>query len=325
LLCSICKKHQRRPKKCIPGRAVWIDIPCSSIRKASLSLHKESDSHKEALLFDAAEAVTGGGIEAGFVREEDVNRSALKASMTLLYFLCKEEIPHTTKHQPLIDVAKSLGVDALNSLEKGNNAKYNSDEHKQELVKLFGETIWESIRLEIQNSVYFSIMIDESTDVSVTCQLILYVRYIKDGKSKTVFAETISIPNGKADTIKDAILTFLHKNQFPLHKLCAFGSDGAAVMVGRKNGVSTQLTNIVPHLISNHCVAHRLALAAAQAASGIRYLDKFKKIIEQLFRFYNYSAVRTASLKEIQVHIYYYCSLILFITKILVSTSIFKL
>jgi hypothetical protein len=82
-------------------------------------------------------------------------------------------------------------------------------------------------------------MVDETTDVSVTCQLLLYVRYIKDGKSKIVFSETVSIPNGKDDTIKDAILTFLHKNQFPFHKLCAFGSDGAAVMVGRKSGVST--------------------------------------------------------------------------------------
>ncbi|XP_053385319.1 uncharacterized protein LOC128550389 [Mercenaria mercenaria] len=124
MLCSVCVKHQRRPKKCVPGKAVWVDIPCTSIRQSSLVFHKDSDSHKKALVFDVAEAKTGGGIEACFMREEHVNREAMTASMTLLYFPCKEEIPHTTKHKPLVDVAKTLGVDVLNSLEKGDNAKY---------------------------------------------------------------------------------------------------------------------------------------------------------------------------------------------------------
>ena len=47
-------------------------------------------------------------------------------------------------------------------------------------------------------------------------------------------------------------------------------------------------------------IAHRLALACGQAANEIPYLKNFKDIIDQIYRFYKYSPVRIAGLKEIQ-------------------------
>ena len=83
-------------------------------------------------------------------------------------------------------------------------------------------------------------------------------------------------------------------------KMCGFGSDGASAMIGNRNGVAAKLKEKVPWLVNNHCVAHRLALASSQAAVTIAYMKKFKDIVAQLFRFYDFSAVRTAGLKDIQ-------------------------
>ena len=47
-------------------------------------------------------------------------------------------------------------------------------------------------------------------------------------------------------------------------------------------------------------MAHRLALATSQAADQIHYIKRFNSILGQLYRFYEFSAVRTAGLKEIQ-------------------------
>lgn len=301
MLCDLCIRHQRRPKKCVIGRAVWVDLPCSSIRRAACVAHKETESHKEACLFEAAASSTSQGIEAGFVREEAVNRKAMIAAMTVLYMLCKEEIPHTTKFGPVLDVVQHVGGDILKTLNKGANQKYTSMRHISDLVTIFYEVIWEKIAEEVRSSPFYSVMVDETTDVATTNQLIVYLRYLKKGKSCTTFGGVVALPNGKADTIRQAILSFLDSNRLPLERMCAFGSDGAAVMVGRLNGVSTQLRDRVPHLLSNHCVAHRLALASAQAAAKVPYLEKFKRIVEQLYRFYNFSSVRTATLKEIQV------------------------
>ena len=62
-------------------------------------------------------------------------------------------------------------------------------------------------------------------------------------------------------------------------------------MVGRRNGVSALLKQMVPWVIANHCVAHSLALASAQAADEILYFKKFKAILGQLYRSYSCSGV----------------------------------
>ena len=71
-------------------------------------------------------------------------------------------------------------------------------------------------------------------------------------------------------------------------------------MVGQHSGVARRLQSDAPHLVSNHCVAHRLALVSAQAANDIRYLNEFKDVLRQLFHFYHNSGVRMSGLKAIQ-------------------------
>ena len=50
-------------------------------------------------------------------------------------------------------------------------------------------------------------------------------------------------------------------------------------MMENQNGVAAQLKQAVPWIIANHCVAHRLALATAQAADKIPYTKTFKSIL----------------------------------------------
>lgn len=247
--------------------------------------------------------VTGGKeIESSVVRKKEVNQQALIASMKLLYMylLDQEEIPSTTILQHLMDVTEDLGVDVLTFQKKGGKAKKASQRHIDYLVNLFGRQIWEELREEILASSFYSVMVDETTDISTTLEFVIYFRYLQNGKSKTVFGGVINISDGKADTIMAAITDFLLEKEIPIGNMVAFGSDGAAVMVSSKTGVGTQLKSQVPHLLTNHCVAHQLALASAQAASSIPYLTKFNRIVEQLLQFYAYRRERMSDLQEIQ-------------------------
>ena len=45
MLCMLCRKHSRRPKKAVVGRAVWVDVPCRSITHQVLVKHSQSESH----------------------------------------------------------------------------------------------------------------------------------------------------------------------------------------------------------------------------------------------------------------------------------------
>ena len=72
-------------------------------------------------------------------------------------------------------------------------------------------------------------------------------------------------------------------------------------MTGCHNEVAVRLARKQPLLTSIHCVAHRLALAASQAGDDVRYISNtFKPTLQQLFYFYENSAVRMAGLKAIE-------------------------
>lgn len=111
----------------------------------------------------------------------------------------------------------------------------------------------------------FSILIDETTDISVINEMVIYTRFItSDAQVCTVFLKIVELSNGSAETIEAALMTYLEEKSIPLSRLVGFGSDGASVMIGKHSGVATRMKNRQPILTSIHCMAHRLALAAGQ-------------------------------------------------------------
>ena len=72
--------------------------------------------------------------------------------------------------------------------------------------------------------------------------------------------------------------------------MCGFGSDGAAVMVGRINEVAARLKARQPCILAVRYVNYRLVLAAAYVANQIPYLHKFKTTIRALFLLYQNSS-----------------------------------
>ena len=71
----------------------------------------------------------------------------------------------------------------------------------------------------------------------------------------TAFLDLCEVPDGCAHTIFSALLALCDQESLDIeHKIAAFRSDGAAVMIGARGGVTTLLKQKSPWLISNHCV-----------------------------------------------------------------------
>ena len=119
MLCSLCRKHSRRPKKSVVGKAVWTDTPCRSITRQTLMKHSRSESHTDAVKLEAAlgSARTDDGIERAFQRVVSTERKAMIGSLKCMYFLNKREIAHTTHFVPLCELSKSLGALYLQDLQ----------------------------------------------------------------------------------------------------------------------------------------------------------------------------------------------------------------
>jgi len=55
-----------------------------------------------------------------------------------------------------------------------------------------------------------------------------------------------------------------------------------------------------PYLTSNHCIAHRLHLAAEDAAKEVPYFSSYKEIVKSIYTFFSNSYKRMYELKSIQ-------------------------
>ena len=136
---------------------------------------------------------------------------------------------------------------------------------------------------------------DESSNITVKKQLVLVACYLVGRDVRTAFVDIQD-----ANTIVQAIHSFIAKRSLDIDKLRGFATDEASVMVGCRTGVATQLKRCSSSLISIHCVNHKLALAASHTADNIPYLQRFKTHLRNLFYFYQNSLVRMSGLHVIQ-------------------------
>ena len=71
-------------------------------------------------------------------------KSVVVGAMKCLYWLCKQEIAHTTNYEALLSLAMSLGCTYLPALNAGRNAHYTSERIIQELVGILAQQVEDS-------------------------------------------------------------------------------------------------------------------------------------------------------------------------------------
>lgn len=97
--------------------------------------------------------------------------------------------------------------------------------------------------------------------------------------------------------MKFILQKYLFTDEF-YKKLVALGSDGAAVMQGRKGGVFALLKLKQPCVVGVHCMAHRLELSLKSSAKNLSLWKKVEELLSCLFSFYHASPLNRDNLKE---------------------------
>lgn len=201
-----------------------------------------------------------------------------------------KEFPYTC------DLLEKEGVDV------GNN--YRNDRACKEFVKSIAQVEHNSLEEELNGARFLCVLADGSTDCAFIEQESVYVRFVDSGgKAQTKLACMMAIDSGNADGVLKAILEALNSVGLDKDtikaKLIGCNFDGAAVMMGKDNGVSKKLKDMVDHeFVAIHCVAHNLELGALDASKGSPYLTKFNDYMIHIFKFYHYSPKKRRELHE---------------------------
>lgn len=217
-----------------------------------------------------------------------------RAELKMIMFLAEHNLPFLIMdHLP--KCMASAGHDS-NILKNVKCGRTKATMYLQSFKDEFSKTICELIKGQ-----KFSIMIDETTDISTKKCLALVIRFA-DKKANCVkdhFLDLIEIEQCTAEAITNEIFNTLKKYHLNAADLIGFAADNAAVMSGNISGVQARLRQqINPNLFVIGCVCHSMALCSSAAASKLpKQIEDFTR---DLYSYFCHSSKRMSELQNFQ-------------------------
>ncbi|KAG2569228.1 hypothetical protein PVAP13_7NG377121 [Panicum virgatum] len=145
------------------------------------------------------------------------------------------------------------------------NAKMTSGTIQKELAECCAQAVTKVIKEETSGCL-FSILVDESRDISVKEQMAIIVRYVN--KKGQVVERFLGIKHR-------AIVEVLSAHGLTIAKIRGQGYDGASNMRGEFNGVQKLIRDENPYAFYIHCFAHQLQLVVVSVSKCCSSIEDF--------------------------------------------------
>lgn len=152
--------------------------------------------------------------------------------------------------------------------------------------------------VEYLKSVKFSILVDETTDISTNKTMCIVVRYYNSNTERIVssFYELLEVhkfsTESTAKNLFKLIISAFENRNIPLDNIIGFGSDGCNTMMGEYNSVASRFKEQCPGIIVMSCICHSFAICANEACK------KLPRTCEDLAR-------NTYNFFKVSVYIFY--------------------
>lgn len=268
---------------------------CTRITKQAVKEHFEgssSNSHHAACEIVAGRAGLQSAVEK---QQTKVQGAHVPLARTVLW-MCVCMLP-------LALIGGLVGLQVANGSTQLAELRgtYCNPHVAKEYAGVFSNMLDDALIADLQRSPWFSVLVDESTDVAVEKHLAVYVRYISpDMRPVERFLQLTELTKSDAATIHAVLREVLEDRGVSMHKLVGFGSDGASVMTGEQTGVGARLKHGNPYITTMHCIAHRAALAAQDVFCSVEYARWFDSVLGRVYSYFSRSGPRLQALAEVQ-------------------------
>lgn len=174
-----------------------------------------------------------------------------------------------------------------------SKTKYTSCRIQNELIKISGTIIQNYLVESVNNSLVFSIMADETADISGKEQMSIGVRYFDEMTMdiKEEFLGFTELKNLNSETIASSILQFSYEVGLNMNKLVGLGFDGCSTMAGKENGVQAIIRKKYKKVCFFHCASHRLNLVVNDL-NKLPEIRNTTSIVKETIKFFRESILR---------------------------------
>ena len=225
---------------------------------------------------------------------ETISEKVLRAEMKMAAFLVEHHLPFQAMDH-LSDLITDIFPDSEIAGQFQSKHTKSRAIVKHVLADHFRAQLYDNLK-----KTFFSIIIDETTDISSEKLLAIVVRFFcaKEKRVKSQFLKLLEVAESDADTLVRALTSFFNKNQIPLSNIIGYASDTTNVMFGQHHSVITLLKGIIPHFYTMKCLCHSAHLCASHACE--RLPRSIEDLVCEIYSHFSHSAKRLAEYKRFQ-------------------------
>ena len=291
-------------------------------KRGTLTIHEASNKHRAAVLswkdFLSTlqnDTSIANQLERGRGRTIQENRQYVTYLLEVILCCAQQGLPlrgHREVEHHDDDTAINMGnfrnilkltsrhIDLLHhKLTSGpRNATLIGHDYQNSMLSLLAQSVLESIINEVRVARYYTILVDETKDISKKEQLTLILRYVLNGVVHERFISYSYCEELHAAAITSYIYDALTGIGLSIANCVSQCYDGASVMSGSSTGVCTRILQDNPKAIYIHCHAHQLNLALVDCCRSLSYASDFFSLLESLYVYMSSSVPHSILLKK---------------------------
>lgn len=167
----------------------------------------------------------------------------------------------------------------------------------ESLGKIFLTDLYDILK---KPGAFFSLIVDETTDISVTKQCAFTViHFVPETNSvATRFFDVIEAKGCSADDLYEALISSIESKAIPLANFIGFASDTPNVMTGIHHSVFSLLKQAIPGILCVKCSCHLIHLAASKAC--LLLPRSVEDLLRNIGSHFSRSSARQQKFKEFQ-------------------------
>ncbi|MCO5555387.1 hypothetical protein L7F22_008933 [Adiantum nelumboides] len=177
---------------------------------------------------------------------------------------------------------------------------YQNDKACSSFICYISKDVLRKILKRLKASRFYSIMIDESTDISCDQHMIVYASFIEDSEPMIVFLGLLEVEEGTSHHLHERATFFLLEIQLERSNMICIGTDGASAMVGRLNAVTTRFKRENPFMTSIRYIAYRASLCLVDVVKGSAYVQLIDQVVNKIASTFSKSSNKSAKLAELE-------------------------
>ncbi|XP_056440141.1 general transcription factor II-I repeat domain-containing protein 2A-like [Gadus chalcogrammus] len=260
-----------KPVCLVCGEALAV-MKKANVERHYSSKHAKLDELKGQMRLDKINALRRslGAQQAAFTRPQTDGENITRASFVVSELIATKLKPHAEGEfvkECLVAAAELLAPDKVKLFQSVSLSRRTVSERITDMAQDIEKTLKNTAR----DFEYFSLACDETTDITHTAQLAIFLRGITSEFETKEELLSLQAMHGttKGEDLFNQVIVAMNNFELPFEKLSGIATDGAPAMVGAQKGLTalvkkemSRLSLDPSDLVVCHCIIHQESLCA---------------------------------------------------------------